>query len=570
MNIKMIGMLLFLGLMVACASPAVGDTAVTATTSLTQPTTSPATTEAAPSDTAVTPTEADRPDGWATASHSNEADPDYDTVFPDDEVKQMIITIAPEDWQAMQADMVELYGEPGQENGRFGGPSGGEGGRPFQDGQPPEGFEMPEDFVPGQGGQPPEGFEMPEGFQPPGGIGGGFGMGESTENPIWVEATIEFDGNVWTHVGVRYKGNSSLRGFWNAGSLKLPFKMDFDQFEDDYPEIHNQRFYGFKQLSFANGFGDETFMRDALTYDLLDQAGLPAAETAFYELIVDYGEGQTSLGVYTLIEVIDDTVIEREFDGDSGNIYEGEGSGATLAAGTVEQIVDSFQKENNKDEADWSDIEALYHLLHAEERTTDPELWQSELEAIFDVDSFLKWLALSAILQHWDTYGSMSHNFYLYNNPATNQLTWVSWDHNLILGASPNGGFGGQMPNNAASDSQATGQGSGPRGQGGFGPGGNGRNNVSFDKADVSEQWPLIRYILDQPVYYQQYLAYLAEMGELFDADALAQQYATWQALLADYAAADIGADAFNTAVADLVERTHQQDQAVEQFLSSQ
>lgn len=36
------------------------------------------------------------------------------------------------------------------------------------------------------------------------------------------------------------------------GDSKLPLKLDFDEFEDDYPEIENQRFYGFKQLSLAN------------------------------------------------------------------------------------------------------------------------------------------------------------------------------------------------------------------------------------------------------------------------------------------------------------------------------
>jgi spore coat protein CotH len=68
------------------------------------------------------------------------------------------------------------------------------------------------------------------------------------ENPTWVPATIEFEGNTWTNVGVRYKGNSSLTSGWRSGTLKLPLKLDFDEFEDDYPEIDDQRFYGFKQF----------------------------------------------------------------------------------------------------------------------------------------------------------------------------------------------------------------------------------------------------------------------------------------------------------------------------------
>ena len=46
-------------------------------------------------------------------------------------------------------------------------------------------------------------------------------------------------------------------------------------------------------------------MREAVTYDLLEKAGLVAAETAFYEVLVDHGEGAQSLGLFTVIEVID-------------------------------------------------------------------------------------------------------------------------------------------------------------------------------------------------------------------------------------------------------------------------
>ena len=42
-----------------------------------------------------------RPEGWTEESHGNDADPNYDTVFPQDKVNTVTITIAPEEWQAM-------------------------------------------------------------------------------------------------------------------------------------------------------------------------------------------------------------------------------------------------------------------------------------------------------------------------------------------------------------------------------------------------------------------------------------------------------------------------------------
>jgi hypothetical protein len=491
-----------------------------------------------------------RPEGWSEETHSNDADPNYDVVFPDDRVKQITITIAPEDWEAMQANMVELFGQAGTGGGGRGFPGGSE--RPGGDRLPPDAEVLPGGVEPpGEGGFP-EGFEPPEGgdlpVPPEGGpfggrpAGGGFGGGDMTpENPMWVPATIDFEGETWTNVGVRYKGNSSLTSGWRSGTLKLPLKLDFDEFEEEYPEIEDQRFYGFKQLSLANGFSDASFLRDAATAGILEEAGLPAAETAYYEVIVDYGEGPVTLGLYTMIEVIDDTVVERYFGGDDGNIYEAEGSAASLAAAAYDQIEESFQKENNRDEGDWSDIKALFEVLHSEQRTNDPAAWRTNLESVFDVDSFLEWLAIGAVIENWDAYGAMSHNYYLYNDPDTGQLTWISWDHNEAMSARMGGG--------------------------GRGPGG---RNVSLDKADVGDNWPLIRYLLDDPVYNELYVDYLAATVEgSFNPDRMAETYRTLAELVAPYAAADVGEAAFDAAVQQLIEHAYQRADAVEAFLAS-
>jgi len=512
------------------------------------------------SETATTPvaeSASETPAGWSEATHGDNAEPNYEVVFPDDEVNQITITITPENWEAMQTNMTELFGEAGSGEGIGGFPGAGQ--PPMGDHPQPgeegfsEGFEPPERAPSGrpEGFAPPENGELSElpdgasfGYQ----LGaGGFGGGDMTpENPMWIPATIEFDELTWTNVGIRYKGNSSLTSSWRSGSLKLPLKLDFDEFEDEYPEIENQRFYGFKQLSLANGFSDTSFMRDAVTALVLEEAGLPAAKTAFYEVILDYGEGPVSLGLYTMIEVVDDTVVERYFGSDTGNIYEGDGSAASLAFTTYDQIEDSFEQENNKDEADWSDIEALFNVLHSDQRINDPTAWRAELEAIFDVNGFLEWLAISAVIQHWDSYGSMSHNYYLYHDPDTDQLTWISWDHNMAMSSGMVGG-GGPV-------------------------GGRGRGNrsVTLDKADIDENWPLIRFLLDDPVYYERYLGYLAESVEgPLNPDQLTETYQTLADLITPYATADVGEAAFNEAVQTLVDQAYERADAVEEFLVS-
>ncbi|MBN1266422.1 MAG: CotH kinase family protein [Anaerolineales bacterium] len=489
-----------------------------------------------------------RPANWSEETHSNDVDSNYDVVFPENKVNQITITIDPADWEAMQANMVALFGEQGSSVEQRGGALADEqsqlGDRPLPgergNNQPPGGFNPPVD------GERPEMAE--------GGIGGD---DVTSQDPMWVEATVEFDGNIWTNVGVRYKGNSSLNGGWRSGTTKLPLKLDFDEFEDEYPEIDNQRFYGFKQLSLANGYNDTSFLRDAASSQILEEASLPVAKTAFYEVFLDYGEGPVSLGLYTMIEVIDDTAVERYFGEDEGNIYEAEGSAASFAANTYDRIEASFQKENNSD-SDWSDIEALFAVLHSNLRNEDPAAWRAELESIFDVDDFIEWLAIAAVIEHWDSYGNMDHNYYLYNDFDTGKLTWISWDHNETMSTT---GMGSGARDNIRTVDGI--EGNAPNNRGGT------NRTVSLDKSEIGDNWPLIRFLLDDPIYYELYINDLAEIvAGPFNPDHMVETYQSMADLIAPYAAADVGEEAFNNAVQQLIAYAYQRAEAVDEFLS--
>ncbi len=508
-----------------------------------------------------------RPEGWVEESHGNDAALNYDVVFPDDAVNSLTITISPENWAAMLDDMTGLYGE-------FGAQAGMAGRFPGGDFQPPAGFDpeqLPEGFQPPAGFDPsqlPEGFDPrqmlqggdpPAGFQPPPGLMGG-PLGGVTENPMWVTTTVEFNGDVWTNVGMRFKGNSSLVSTWSGGVYKLPFKLDFDQFEDDYPEIHNQRFYGFQQVSFSSNWSDDSLLRERVTADIFREAGVPAAQTAFYAVYVDYGAGPVYFGLYTAVEVVDDTVIETQFADDGGNLYKPEGTGATFAAGTFDEA--SFEKETNEDEADYSDILELFDALHAETRTTDPAAWRTNLEVVFDVDGFMHWLAVNSVVQNWDTYGTMSHNYYLYHDPTTDLLTWIPWDNNMALSEGMGGMFQrmqGGRPTAATTTSSTT----------------------SISLENVNESWPLIRYLMDDPEYQALYVGYVEDT--INGAFAPAQMEATYRELhdlIAPYVVGENGEiegytllsspAAFDTALTTLIEHVNDRYALAQEYLVSQ
>lgn len=469
----------------------------------------------------------ERPMSWTDATHGNKVDPNYDVVFPGDAVNTLTITIAPDDWAAMQADMEDIYASTLYIRKAIlaAGPdlSKEERDKLFLQLFAQRARERDADAARVTATEELTGTVAVE---------AGRKQLVTNRSPMWVPATITFQDREWTHVGVRYKGASSL-GPYIMGEMRLPFKFDFDEFEDDYPEIKNQRFFGFKELSLANNHEDLAGMRDTLVYEILAEAGLPSLRTAPYEIVLNYGEGPVRLGLYTMVEVVDDTGVRSYFGSDDGNIYEGEGYGVSLATQDSHLLEDSFEKKNNEDEEDWADIWALYDALNSEKRTSDPEGWRAGLEAIFDVDGFLEWLGIAAVVGHGDTYGAAYHNFYLYNNPETDRLNWVSWDHNLAL----------------RTDLASL---------------------ATLDKADVTGAWPLIRYLLDDPVYWDRYVELMAQnFATVLAPDALIAKIRSHAGLIAPVATRDMSAEAYDAAVQELVDFVEARAKDVEAFLAA-
>ena len=399
---------------------------------------------------------------WTDDTHSKSADPNFDEVFEDEAVKRLDIVITEERWQSMLDDMISLYGA-------FGG-SGG-----------------------------------------PGGVG----LAEVDEDPIFVPGDVMYNGKEWYRVGVRFKGNSSLQSSWSSGILKLSFKLDFDEFEDQYPQIDNQRFYGFKKLSLKNNYNDKSMLREKVATDIFRDAGIASSHAAFYTVYVDHGDGPQYFGVYTLVEEVDDTVIDTQFSDNDGNLYKPDGTGASFAEGTFTE--DVFVKKTNEDEADFSDIQSVFTALHATNRTTDPETWRANLESVFDTDTFLKYLAVNTVIQNWDTYGRMTHNYYLYNNPDTEKLSWIPWDNNEAL------------------------------------QNGNREGSLALDFSDLNHtQWPLIGYLYEDATYRAQYDAYVRDVVDnAFNVSSMQSKYATYSALVEPYANLEVSGYSFLSSSSD-------------------
>jgi spore coat protein CotH len=366
----------------------------------------------------------------------------------------------------------------------------------------------------------------------------------TSRDPIYVAVTVEHGGRTWPHVGLRYKGNSSLVSAVSSNNGKIPFRLDFDRYEDDHPETRNQRFYGFEKLTFSSNFGDDSQMREVIAVEIFRDRGVPAARAAFYRVLVDVGEGFEYWGLYAMIEDPSDVMLQAQFGSADGNLYKPDGPNWT------EFHEDGFPKKTNEREGDFSDVEAAIAALHAPQ--TDARAWRKTLEATFDADGFLRWLAVNTAIQNWDVYGAMAHNYYLYGDPAQNgRLRWIPWDNNFSLGASPGipGGRGipGAPPVPAGlPPGPALPPGAALPGQGGA-PFGMGRGMMFGNSTDVlhtqvGEQWPLIQRLLADDVYAARYRDHLADaLDGLYSLETIEGRLRELHALIAPFVAGDRG-----------------------------
>jgi hypothetical protein len=453
---------------------------------------------------AALPSAPARPEGWADATHGNEAEPDHAALFDGDVVRRIDIRIEPAQFATLQGDLEALLAERpapptdpfcseamaevpcplpeffgggegicGSFNGAWlclpdpeapfpGPPSASDAGAPLAS---DAGVGAPLASDAGVAAPPgPPGAGGP----PPGPPGPGFGSGPLnllSRDPIYVPVEVAYDDGIWTQVGMRYKGNSSLAA-GNTG--KLPFRLNFDRYEAEHPEVEDQRFYGFKELTFSSNWNDNSQLRELFANEVLRDRGVPAARASFVRVYVDAGNGPEYWGLYTLIEdPSDGAMLDAQLGSSSGNLYKPDGPGADW----VEFDAEGFPKKTNETAADWSDIQSAITALHAPQ--TPPEAWRSTLEQSFDVDGFLTWLAVNTVIVNWDTYGALAHNYYLYGDPERNgQLRWIPWDHNLSMAE---GGFFGMAQPAAPLD--------------------------EVFHTRVGPEWPLISRVLADPSY---------------------------------------------------------------------
>ena len=122
---------------------------------------------------------------------------------------------------------------------------------------------------------------------------------------------VTVDGEKLDNVAIRPKGNSSLSSVVSSDSERYSFKIDFDKYSDGLT------YHGLDKLNLNNIISDNTYLKEYLSYDMMEYMGVAAPLASFVKVSVN-GE---YFGLYLAVEGVEEAFAQRNYGSDYGNIY---------------------------------------------------------------------------------------------------------------------------------------------------------------------------------------------------------------------------------------------------------
>ena len=241
----------------------------------------------------------------------------------------------------------------------------------------------------------------------------------------YMPAEVSIGDQTFKEVGLRFKGNGTY--MMSAQGSKRSFKVDFARHD---PE---QSFFGMKRLNLHNNIMDLTNVRQALAFPVFQRAGVPACRTAFAEvrLTIDGEMADELLGVYTIVEDVDERFLKRHFADPTGLLLKPEGTQGLEYLGDDWSKYEWFGAKTEPTEAQAKRvIDFVRFLLKSDDAT-----FEREIGDYLEIDEFLRFLAVNAWLSNMDSFLTHVHNYYVYLDPKTNKFVLIPWDLDLAWGA---------------------------------------------------------------------------------------------------------------------------------------
>lgn len=270
---------------------------------------------------------------------------------------------------------------------------------------------------------------------------------EETMEKDYYPITITIDGVTIENVGIRLKGNSSLRSAMDMGmggpgvyrapegdnedDYETPFLIKFDEYEN------GQTYMGYTEIALRAQFNDRAAMREFLSNEIMQEMGLIASRSVYTTVNIN-GEGNE---LYMITEVVnEDFAIDHlgATEYEMGDLIKTGGNSHMKYLGDDPTEYETYELQTNENVSDFYDMIEFFEFIG---EASDEE-FLDEIDEMFDMDTVIKYLAFNNVLVNLDSFAGNGNNYYIYQFPDTDQFMVVPWDVNESFGQ-----FGMQGPN---------------------------------------------------------------------------------------------------------------------------
>ena len=213
------------------------------------------------------------------------------------------------------------------------------------------------------------------------------GIEQLRTNPrTYAPCTVrEGDKVVSAKAGVKIKGAAgSTRAFDDRPALTIKI----DKFGDA------PAYNGLQKFHLNNSVQDPSLLSEWTCSEIIRAAGQPATRVGHARLRL----GDRDMGVYVLKEGFDEEFLRRNFRTTSGNLYDG---------GFCQDLDSPLERDEGTGAETRSDLKAIVEAC----REPDMKVRWKRIEQLVEVGDFVRFMALEAMLGHWDGYSFNSNKY---------------------------------------------------------------------------------------------------------------------------------------------------------------
>jgi hypothetical protein len=234
-----------------------------------------------------------------------------------------------------------------------------------------------------------------------------FARGDSTEGPI--------------DVALRFRGDTIRQ------KQKKSFRISFNSYDS------NDNYHGIEKMDLNAEVNDPSLVRSKLVWELFRHLGVPGARSNHVLLYIN----NAFYGVYLNTEHIDERFVKTRFDNNDGNLYRNLWPADLSYLGPSQEDY-KFEYDGRpvyalRTNEDWDDYEDLVKLISSLDQYSGDAL-KAELEPLFNVQQYLKALAVDVMSGNWDGYAGDKNNYFLYRDQVSGRFEYLPFNLENSLG----------------------------------------------------------------------------------------------------------------------------------------